>query len=366
MNIFRYVARKLRPLKADAVERCIRHAVRRVERDDARFGRLRSRIARGTARRSVVYDVENTPEAVFGVVERFTNLPVVRSLQPRLHDLHVILGDERHITSTGPGWDCWRRAIGAASKCGLLYVKLRLEDTGTTDYGFVSFVQDNRSGTLEVHFKEYERLLDNAFVSTCLHMFRDMGLRLCKTDEDAEPAEVLAACVDLRGFSAFCSHPDVESIYVGRFLAEFDLIVRNSIVDTLESMNKPLGDGRFLVWDAAQVDLNDVVHTVLARVREMSGHLRALQRDPRFNVPVPMEMGCGVARGAVVRVGADYVGRPMNLAARLCGSARPNGMVLDAAAAPKFSPLGWDKKLVEVQGFEAREVWICRFGEGTG
>ena len=82
----------------------------------------------------------------------------------------------------------------------------------------------------------------------------------------------------------------------------------------------------------------------------------------RIHVPVPVR--CGVASGEVILLeGDDYIGRPVNRAARLCDSARGGEVLVDpvtAAHRPRWSALLATEDLV-VRGM-GRPVSVCRVG----
>lgn len=121
------------------------------------------------------------------------------------------------------------------------------------------------------------------------------------------------AFVDLCGFTRFTeSQGDEEAVYV---LTGFRAVLREVASDHGVRIGKWLGDGAMLVAP----EPNFVVEGILE-----------LQR--RVDIAgVGLPVRCGAARGRVILFeGDDYIGSPVNLAARLCDSAAPYEVLASA------------------------------------
>ena len=150
-----------------------------------------------------------------------------------------------------------------------------------------------------------------------------------------ESAFVVAANVDIRGFSAFSQR--VESVEAAVYLRR----VYSRILDDYypnASFFKLTGDGLLLVFVYQDDDgLKSLADDVLrASFRLLEDFADLTSADPMVNFRVPENVGIGIARGAASRIFAgrktlDYSGRVLNLASRLMNLARPTGIVLDAA-----------------------------------
>jgi class 3 adenylate cyclase len=117
------------------------------------------------------------------------------------------------------------------------------------------------------------------------------------------------AFLDLCGFTDFVDeHGDLAGLAE---LATLRRILREAAPLNSARIDKWLGDGALLVG----LDLGAVVNTVLAVARE---HGR------RGRLP----LRAGVAAGPAIMCDDDYVGRVVNLAARLCDAARPGNVLL--------------------------------------
>jgi class 3 adenylate cyclase len=129
------------------------------------------------------------------------------------------------------------------------------------------------------------------------------------------------AFVDLCGFTRFTTergeHDAIRSIQYFRALAR-DVSSRRGVL-----INKWLGDGALIVGP-------EISPIVAATLELVSRHREQ-----------PLDIRAGVAHGHVLVIdGDDYVGRPTNLASRLCGAARPGELLslgLQADVLPPWS-----------------------------
>jgi len=118
------------------------------------------------------------------------------------------------------------------------------------------------------------------------------------------------AFVDLCGFTRFTdTHGDEQSVAV---LTAFRAAVRQVASDHGVRVAKWLGDGvMFVSTEGAQL---------VAAVVELEG---------RVDTDLPIR--AGLAGGDVILFeGDDYIGGPVNLAARLCDAAQPHELLADA------------------------------------
>jgi class 3 adenylate cyclase len=122
------------------------------------------------------------------------------------------------------------------------------------------------------------------------------------------------AFLDLCGFTDYQdAHGDDEALEVVIALRS---VVRTVATDFGVRIDKWLGDGVMLVG----VDPAAVLAAAVESVRRMQA------------TGCPLMVRGGVAGGEVLLVeGDDYLGRPVNLAARLCGQARPGEVLAEAA-----------------------------------
>lgn len=124
------------------------------------------------------------------------------------------------------------------------------------------------------------------------------------------------AFVDLCGFTRFTdAQGDEEAVSV---LREFRAVVREVASEWGVRIAKWLGDGAMFVSTSAE----PLVSAVLELQR----------RVDRAELTLPLR--CGLAGGAVILFeGDDYIGGPVNLAARLCDAAGPYEVLASAEVA---------------------------------
>ena len=128
------------------------------------------------------------------------------------------------------------------------------------------------------------------------------------------------AFVDLCGFTSFVEeHGDESSVAV---LHEFRAVIRSVSSDHGVRVAKWLGDGAMFV---------STEPTPLLRM--------VLDLDDRTaSAPAPglrLALRAGAAGGLVILFeGDDYIGKAVNLAARLCDAAGPHEVIAEAALAP--------------------------------
>jgi len=126
------------------------------------------------------------------------------------------------------------------------------------------------------------------------------------------------AFVDLCGFTSFVEeHGDESSVAV---LHEFRAVIRGVASDHGVRVAKWLGDGAMFV-STEPAPLLRMVLELDERVASTPGLTLALH--------------VGIAGGLVILFeGDDYIGKPVNLAARLCDAAEAHEVLAEAALAP--------------------------------
>jgi len=126
--------------------------------------------------------------------------------------------------------------------------------------------------------------------------------------ESIQPVERAFAFLDLCGFTAFIAthgeHAAIDTLTRFRSLTR-DLTVRRGI-----RVGKWLGDGVMLIG----VEVGPTIATAAELIARYDGR--------------PLALRGGVAHGQVLIIdGDDYIGRPANLASRLCQTARPGELL---------------------------------------
>jgi class 3 adenylate cyclase len=148
----------------------------------------------------------------------------------------------------------------------------------------------------------------------------------------AESCQVVSTFLDIRGFSTFTAHG--ESFDTALYLrSAFSTVLSVHFPDA--TFFKPTGDGLLIIHElpANAQQVPQIVSSILSRcVSLVATFGQITANDYMINFPVPQQLGVGVARGSVTRLMSDvgvldYIGRCLNLAARLMDKARPSGVV---------------------------------------
>ena len=155
--------------------------------------------------------------------------------------------------------------------------------------------------------------------------------------------------VDLSGFTNYTAAFGDDA--AGRLLGAFRALTREVASETGVRIAKWLGDGVMLV----STDPGPMVATVSELLARLSDG--------------PLPVRAGVASGeCLLFEGDDYIGRPVNLAARLSDQARPGQILADGDVA-LMAP-GWvevvDRGTRRIKGFgKVRDVREVRMAPGV-
>ncbi len=181
-------------------------------------------------------------------------------------------------------------------------------------------------------------------------------------DTDIEfgtPCEVLAAVVDMRGFSSFCEQPNIESPYTCGLMTAFYHMVRSAFFRYPPDMMKFLGDGVLSTWQTSSEDREIAVRICIDGVKSLNQKWAEVRRGPHFSHGAPKDIGCGMCFGLASRitVGDDYLGRPINIASRLCSVCPPGHAYVDKSVPGVTSDPNIKEARVRIKSFGDYPVW---------
>ena len=173
------------------------------------------------------------------------------------------------------------------------------------------------------------------------------------------PCEVLALVIDMRGFTAFGEQATIESPYVCGIMSAFYHMVRQGFKRYQPDMVKFLGDGVLSVWQTNSKDRQIAVETALEGLRMMPFSWRHITKGPEFSHGAPEGIGAGVSFGLASKllIDQDYLGRPINLASRLCGICPPGRIYVDKSV-PGTGGFGVKQATVHLKSFGEQKVWV--------
>jgi class 3 adenylate cyclase len=177
--------------------------------------------------------------------------------------------------------------------------------------------------------------------------------------------KALIVFVDIRGFTTWSADPDVHDNVV-EFVATFDDLLKERFPAYHQ---KYLGDGAMLVRELDNGDdplevIGAALDTIAATDVAFSGSCDAFYT--RHGARTELHLGWGITRGDVwrnrVEHHSDYLGRNINEAAKLCGKARPYGIVIDAddfRALPQRHGERFMAQRLTLDGFQSEiEAWV--------
>lgn len=177
--------------------------------------------------------------------------------------------------------------------------------------------------------------------------------------EFGKPCEILALVIDIRGFSMFCEKPEIESPYTCGLMSAFYHMVHQALQRFPPEMTKFLGDGVLAIWETNPTDREIAVREALNAALNLRRSWSLVKDSPHFTHGAPEGIGAGICFGLAshLEIGNDYIGRPINIASRLC-SACPGDRVYVDRAVPSL-PLEIKKQeyVAHIKPYGRHNVW---------
>ena len=178
--------------------------------------------------------------------------------------------------------------------------------------------------------------------------------------EFGKPCEVLSSVIDMRGFSTFCEQPNIESPYTCGLMSSFYHMVGNSVFKFPPELIKFAGDGVLAIWETSPEDRQVAIDVCVEGMISLNSKWQTVRRNPHFSHGAPEDIGVGISFGLASRltIDNDYIGRPINIASRLCGVC-PGGRVYIDKSVPSISN-EFEKKdtRVRIKSYGDYGVWM--------
>jgi len=176
------------------------------------------------------------------------------------------------------------------------------------------------------------------------------------------PCEVVAAIIDLRGFSAFCEQPHIESPYTCGLMYAFYQSVEQRFHKFRPDLIKYLGDGVLVLWETTFEDRAAALNICLNGMLELHGKWDEVRRSPQFSHGAPEEVAVGISFGLASQIpGADdYIGRPINVASRLCSVCSGRDILIDKSVPDIDAGVRKENLTVHIKSFGRYQVWRVR------
>lgn len=199
--------------------------------------------------------------------------------------------------------------------------------------------------------------------------FEEVLLEKYQLNADSEPriefgipCEILAAIIDLRGFSAFCEKPEIESPYTCGLMYAFYQSVEQRFHKFRPDLIKYLGDGVLTLWETTYEDRAAALNVCLNGLLELQDTWDIVRRSPQFTHGAPEQVAVGVSFGLASQIpgAADYIGRPINVASRLCGASSGSQILVDKSVPGIPDDVPKDDISVHIKSFGRYQVWRLR------
>lgn len=181
--------------------------------------------------------------------------------------------------------------------------------------------------------------------------------------------DALIVFVDARGFTSWAQRTDVFP-FLDEFSLEFHKVLRKNFPDF---WTKNLGDGAMLVKEN---DKKSVRKNNISLLKKTIVSINKAEKDfqsvcsilsENYGSSIPLSLGWGITKGWIKKLKSDYIGAEINKSSRLCGIARPFGIVIDKEDFPKLPKF---PKSIQFQFFEQKrklkgisnevDVWVTK------
>ena len=142
--------------------------------------------------------------------------------------------------------------------------------------------------------------------------------------------EAVIIFTDIRGFTKWSG--DTEAfLHIDKFINDYFQILNDNFSS---EYIKKLGDGAMIVREVKpnhESPYNDILKEDLQKIKVIEDKFTELCTDfsKRYGYKTELAMGWGIVRGVVKKIDGDYIGANINKCARLCGIARPFGIIIE-------------------------------------
>ena len=178
--------------------------------------------------------------------------------------------------------------------------------------------------------------------------------------EFGKPCEILALVIDLREFNVFCEKPEIESPYTCGLMSAFYHMVNQTMQRYPPEMTKFLGDGVMAIWETSANDREIVVREALTSALSLRQRWSAVRGDSHFTHGTPQNIGAGICFGLAshLEIGNDYIGRPINIASRLCGACPGDQIYVDRSVPNLPLEIKKQEYVAHIKPYGRHNVWV--------
>lgn len=177
--------------------------------------------------------------------------------------------------------------------------------------------------------------------------------------EFGKPCEVVALVIDIRGFSVFCEKPEIESPYTCGLMSAFYQMVTQALHRYPPEMTKFMGDGVLAIWETEASDRAIIVKEALIAAISLRKKWATIRKSPRFIHGAPRDVGAGICFGlaSLLEIGNDYIGRPINIASRLCSVCPGDHVYVDRAVPNLPIEIRKHEYVAHIKPYGRHNIW---------
>ncbi|MCL2065566.1 MAG: NUDIX domain-containing protein [Candidatus Cloacimonetes bacterium] len=181
--------------------------------------------------------------------------------------------------------------------------------------------------------------------------------------------------VDVRGFSGWAERVEIFPI-----IGEFGKSYQNILQDEFSSFTKKnLGDGALLIKELSIEPVyqttkkmmnnnNKLIEQTIKSIGKVEKKFKELCQNLSQirGCKIDLHLGWGITKGIIKKYDTEYIGSDINKSARLCGIARPYGIVIDKDdfQTISYALRGIDVKFYhqnrKMQGIGNVDVWVTK------
>lgn len=180
--------------------------------------------------------------------------------------------------------------------------------------------------------------------------------------EFGKPCEIVVADVDMRGFSSFSEMPNIESPYLCGLMSTFYKTVEEGFRRYPPDVLKFGGDGVLGIWETTFEDRKLTIDSCIDGLLGLDTRWQAIRKSPHFSHGAPDQIGAGISFGLGSRltVKNDFIGRPINIASRLCNICPGGRIYIDRNLPDIREDLPKTDLRVNIKSYGEYKIWVMR------
>lgn len=190
----------------------------------------------------------------------------------------------------------------------------------------------------------------------------DLADKMESSVEFGKPCEVLVSSIDMRGFSTFCEQPNIESPYLCGLMSSFYNVANRGFSKYPPDLIKFAGDGYLAIWQTSVEDRKIAIDVCVEGTSTLNSNWQIVRQSPHFTHGAPEDIGAGISFGLASKLSFDndYIGRPINIASRLCGVC-PGGKIYIDKSVPSMNPdIEMKKSRARIKSYGEYDIWIVQ------